>query len=108
VLGLMAKFRVAGVGDLPPGEVRPVQVGDRAVCLAHVAGEGWFAIGNSCTHEDVELSDGDLDGAEIECPAHGSRFDVRSGAVRGLPATVPATAYSVVLEGDDVYVVLDS
>jgi len=102
----VAKVRVAGISEVRPGEVVRVEVDGIALCLAHVIGEGIFAIGDRCTHEDIELSEGDLDGGEIECPAHGSRFDVRTGAVCGLPATVPATTYPVEVDGDDVCVVV--
>ena len=100
----MTRYRIGGVGDLAPGEIARVEVGDLALCLAHVPGEGLFAVQDRCTHEDADLSDGDLDGVELECPAHGSRFDVRTGAVRGLPANVPAVTYRVEVNGDDVYV----
>lgn len=100
----MGLTRVAGLGDLAEGDVTRVLVGGRALCLARVEGGGWFALDDRCTHEEIELSGGDLDGFEIECPAHGSRFDVRDGSVRGLPATVPTTTYPVQLDGGDVLV----
>jgi 3-phenylpropionate/trans-cinnamate dioxygenase ferredoxin subunit len=102
----LARVRVAGSSDVAPGDISRVEVDGLAVCLAHVVGEGIFAVADRCTHEDIELSGGDLEGAEIECPAHGSRFDVRTGAVRGLPASVPADTYRVEVEGDDVFVVI--
>lgn len=104
----MARYRVAAVGDLGPGEVTRVRIGSTALCLAHVAGRGFFAIDDRCTHEDTELSDGDLDGVEVECPLHGSRFDVTTGAVCGLPADVPTTTYVVEVAGEDVFVLLES
>jgi len=100
----MTKHRVAGVDDLKPGELKRVEIGDVALCLAHVEGGGFCAVADVCTHEEVELSDGYLDGDEVECPMHGSRFNVATGAVRGLPANKPVRAYAVEVDGDDLLV----
>ena len=100
----MAKHRVAGVDDLKPGELKRVEIGDVALCLASVEGGGVCALADVCSHEEVELSDGWLDGDEVECPMHGSRFNVRTGAVRGLPANQPVRAYTVEVDGDDLIV----
>jgi 3-phenylpropionate/trans-cinnamate dioxygenase ferredoxin subunit len=83
-----------------------VEVDGKALCLAHVEGRGFFAVDDRCTHEDTELSGGDLDGVEIECPLHGSRFDVTTGEVRGLPADVPTNVYRVDIDGDEIFVEL--
>ena len=100
----MAKHRVARVGDIPPGELKRVEIGAVALCLAHVKDGRFCAVADVCTHEDVELSDGYLDGDEIECPMHGSRFHVETGAVRGLPANRPVQAYIIEVDGDDLIV----
>jgi nitrite reductase/ring-hydroxylating ferredoxin subunit len=94
----LKRHRIAALDDLAPGQVMRVEVEGRALCLAHVRGLGFFAVDDRCTHEDTELSDGELDGVEIECPLHGSRFDVTTGEVRGLPATVPTNVYPVVVD----------
>jgi len=100
----MAKHRVAGVDEIKPGELKRVEIGDIALCLAHVEGGGFCAVVDVCTHEEVELSDGYLDGDEIECPMHGSRFNVCTGAVRGLPANKPVETYPVEVAGADLFV----
>ena len=102
----MAKHRVAGVDDIKPGELKRVEVAGRALCLAHLEGGRFCALADVCSHEEVELSDGWLDGDEIECPMHGSRFHAATGAVRGLPATKPVQAYAVEVDGDDLIVEL--
>ena len=101
----MAKHRVAGV-DIKPGELKRVEIGGLALCLAHVEGGGICAISDLCTHEEVELSDGYLDGDEVECPMHGSRFNVCTGAVRGLPANKPVQTYPVEVDGFDLVIEL--
>jgi 3-phenylpropionate/trans-cinnamate dioxygenase ferredoxin subunit len=65
-----------------------------------------FAINNTCSHEEVELSDGSLDGEDVECPAHGSRFNLRTGAVRGEPARTPVASYPVRIDSDSIVVEL--
>jgi len=103
-MGFMAKHRVAAVNDIKPGELKRVEIGDVALCLAHVEDGRFCALADVCSHEEVELSDGWLDGDEIECPMHGSRFNVATGAVRGLPANKPVQAYAVEVDGDDLVV----
>jgi len=94
---------VAHVFDVKPGQVARVMVGKDPVCLGNVEGE-FLAIHDICSHEYVELHEGWLEGDEVECPQHGSKFSMRTGAVRGLPATKPVPAYRVKVDGDDIYV----
>ncbi len=63
-----------------------------------------FAINDVCSHEEVPLSEGEVDDHTIECWLHGSRFDLRTGKPTGLPATKPVPVYPVTIEGDDVLV----
>lgn len=89
---------------LAPGSLTRVEAGGTDLCLARTADGGLHCIGDVCTHEEYSLSEGELLGFDVECPAHGSRFDVRTGRVDGLPAVVPARVFAVSLEGEDVYV----
>ncbi len=63
-----------------------------------------FAISDECSHAAIPLSEGDVEGCEIECWLHGSRFDLRTGKPSGPPATEPVPTYAVKVEGDDVLV----
>lgn len=78
-------------------------VADKDITVARVQG-AFFAFDDTCTHALVSLADGTLEGFEVECCAHGARFDVRTGAVRCLPATENLNTYPVKREGDDLYV----
>ncbi len=89
--------------DVKPGRVKQVHVDDEPVCLANVDGE-FLAVSDVCSHEYVLLHDGWLEEEDIECPAHGSKFNLRTGAVDNLPATQPIAVYEVKLEGADVFV----
>src|SRR5207237_7910576 len=97
---------VARASDIPPERVAVFEVGDHEVAVCNVGGE-FYAIDDLCTHDGGSLDQGELEGDEIECPRHGARFDVRTGAVRQLPAYLPVDTHEVRLEGDTVQVALE-
>ena len=103
-----AEVRVAGVDDLAPGDVRLVEVAGHRVCLARTDDGAFFAIDDTCSHEEESLSEGWLDGSCIECPAHNSIFDLKTGEPTTLPATEPVPTYPVRLDGDDVLLTVPS
>jgi 3-phenylpropionate/trans-cinnamate dioxygenase ferredoxin subunit len=102
----LARHVVAKLDELEVDTMRKVLVDGEEICLAHAEDGSFYAIGDVCTHEEYSLSDGELWGLEVECPAHGSRFSLLTGSVTGLPAVVPARTYQVSVEGEDVYVEL--
>jgi 3-phenylpropionate/trans-cinnamate dioxygenase ferredoxin subunit len=63
-----------------------------------------YAIDDICSHEEARLSDGEVEGEEVLCPKHGSRFNIKSGAVMGLPAVKPVRSYPVKVENGGVYI----
>lgn len=80
--------------ELPPGERLFLEVAGNSIVLFNIAGK-YFAIGDTCTHDDGPLGDGQLDGYQIICPRHGARFDVRNGKALTLPAVAAAPSYPV-------------
>jgi 3-phenylpropionate/trans-cinnamate dioxygenase ferredoxin component len=96
---------VARLDDIPDGGMIQIAFRGEPVGLYRV-GENVYAIHDICTHEQAYLTDGEFepDELEVECPLHGSRFNVESGAVRILPATRPVASYEVKVEGDSVLV----
>lgn len=98
--------KIAKVGDVPAGEARVFQVGNKRIALCHVDGE-FYAIDDVCTHDGGPLGEGFLEDHEIECPRHGARFDVRTGKALTLPAVFPVQTYAVKREGDDIYIALE-
>ena len=94
---------VARLGDIPMGGVKVVRVEDQPVALFHLEG-GYFATEDVCTHDGGPLAEGRLDGEVIECPRHGARFNVRTGAALCLPAVAPVATYDVRIEGDEIQV----
>lgn len=94
---------VAKVGELNPGEMMYVEVGDEPVCLINLDGE-FFALNDVCTHQDASLSDGEIVGDEVECPLHGGAFEIRTGQPAAFPVVVPVETYRVRVVGDEVQV----
>jgi 3-phenylpropionate/trans-cinnamate dioxygenase ferredoxin subunit len=91
------------VDEVPEGGALRVVLDGTPISVVRTEGE-WFAISDVCSHADVSLSEGDVDGCTLECWLHGSRFDLRTGAPSGPPATVPVPVYPVSVEGDTVFV----
>ena len=105
---LMAKamsdfVRVASASDIPEGKMKRVIVGNQQVLVANVKAK-FYAIGNVCTHVGGPLDKGILEGHEVECPLHGSRFDVTNGQVKRGPAARPEPIYDVKVEGGSILV----
>jgi 3-phenylpropionate/trans-cinnamate dioxygenase ferredoxin subunit len=89
--------------SLKPGQMKRFIVNDKAVLLANVNGEV-FAIADLCSHEDAILSNGALKDGCVECPLHGSRFDLKTGQPREEPATEPVDTYAVEIREDTIYI----
>jgi nitrite reductase/ring-hydroxylating ferredoxin subunit len=102
----MARHLVVSTADMEPGSLRKVEVAGEVLCLARTEKGDFFAVPDRCTHEDYPLSEGSIWDECVECPMHGSLFDLRTGEVSGLPAFVPTKSFPVALEGEDVYVEL--
>ena len=96
---------VASLEEIPDGGMKQVVVRGEPVGLYRV-GEDVYAVHDICTHEQAYLSEGEFepDDLEVECPLHGSHFNVQTGEVRILPATRPVMTYQVKVEGGRVMV----
>ena len=96
--------RVAAVGDILPGGRLLVEVEGIRIAIFNVDGE-YLAIEDVCTHDGGPLVEGELlEGCQVECPRHGARFDIRSGAALSMPAFEPTPTYAVQVAGEDIYV----
>jgi 3-phenylpropionate/trans-cinnamate dioxygenase ferredoxin component len=97
--------RVCARDELAPGSARCFDVAGQRVAVVRI-GDDFYAIGDTCSHADFSLSEGDVweDEREIECPAHGSTFSLETGEPQTLPATKPVPVYDVRVDGDDVIV----
>ena len=99
----MTFTRACAVLDVASGSAFAVSVDGVDVAVVH-EGDDWFAIADECSHAAIPLSEGDVEGCEIECWLHGSRFDLRSGKPLGLPAIDPVPVYPCKVDADVVYV----
>jgi len=98
--------RVCSVGDVPAGEARRFSVDGKLVAVVNLGEDGFRAVDAVCSHEHSYLDEGevDVDEATIECPKHGSTFDLRSGKAIVLPAIAPVDVYPVIVSDDDVLI----
>ncbi len=95
------------VSDFEPGTVRRVKAGDRVFAVARID-DDFYAIGDVCSHENVSLSEGELDADEctLECAKHGSLFSLETGDALTLPALKAVPVYKVDRVDDSVWVVV--
>ena len=102
----MTLVKVAAASDIPEGEARRFEVDGRLVAVANLGDEGFRAVDAICSHAQYYLDEGevDVDFETIECPKHGSTFDLNTGKPRTLPATMPVRVYPVKVENDDIMI----
>ncbi len=99
----MSTHPICAVADVAEGSAQRFVV--ESIPIAVVRSEGhWFAVSDVCSHADVSLAEGEVDGCTLECWLHGSRFDLRTGLPTGPPATIPVPTYPISVEGDTVFV----
>jgi len=96
-------IKVAETKDIQSTKMKAVEVAGENICLVNVERK-YYVIGNVCTHEGGPLAEGTLEGYEVECPWHGSKFDIRTGKVTRPPANEPESTYEVKVEGNDVLI----
>ncbi len=91
--------------DLPEGTAKRIEIDGEPIALVHTEGE-LFAVDDTCTHAEVSLAEGEIDGCTLECWLHGSRFDLRTGHPSGPPATksIKTHPVQVIGTGDDAII----
>jgi 3-phenylpropionate/trans-cinnamate dioxygenase ferredoxin subunit len=106
---MAVRVDVGAIDDFVDGEARRVEVGSEPVAVVRL-GDDLYAIGDTCSHANVSLSEGEVDRAErtLECWKHGSAFGLTDGEPCSLPATRPVPVYDVHVEGGRVYIVSGS
>lgn len=97
---------VATLSDLPEGRgVRIDALGHRVAMFR--IGDSVYAIADRCSHAEASLAEGEVFDEAVECPRHGSEFDLTTGEPASLPATRPVEVYTADVEADDVYLTLE-
>lgn len=99
----MPEYDAAATGDVPEGEAREFHLGGREIVLCNVEGE-FYALQGMCTHEELPLDGGEVDGTTLFCNWHGASFDVCTGRATGLPATEPLQTYETRVDGGRIFV----
>ena len=102
----VALVRICGVDDVPEGEVRRFELDHRPYAVVNLGDEGFRVVDAICSHAHYFLDEGDVDAdfETVECPKHGSTFDLNTGRPRPLPATQSVEVFPVKVENDDVMI----
>ena len=96
------RVELGALDTLPRDRGILVSIGENRIAVFRVADEV-FAIGDRCSHAEASLAEGEVFGTDVECPRHGSEFDLRTGEPLSLPATRPVPVYEVTIEDGNVY-----
>ena len=101
----MAKVIVGKTSDIPEGKITHITAGGKEILVANVNGS-YYATNNICTHAGAELNDGgELNGKELTCPWHGSKWDITTGDLIWFPQKLQSLgSYKITLEDDTIYV----
>jgi 3-phenylpropionate/trans-cinnamate dioxygenase ferredoxin subunit len=96
--------KVCAADDIAKGTTASADIDGLKIAVVHAEDGGFYAIWDQCSHANVPLSEGEVEGCTLECWLHGSRFDLRTGKPTGLPATVPVPVYPVEVRDGFVFV----
>jgi 3-phenylpropionate/trans-cinnamate dioxygenase ferredoxin subunit len=97
-------IRICALDELGQDEALRVEIGDVAIAIVKDSSGAVHAIGDTCTHGDISLAEGFVEGETLECWAHGSKFSLLTGKPLSLPAYEPVPVYQVTIQDGDVYV----
>lgn len=100
----MTQQRACALSELEQDQAHRVVLGGTPIAVVLDSAGVVHAIGDTCTHGDISLSDGFVEGETLECWAHGSAFSLLTGRPLNLPAYEPVPVYSVTIDGDDVLI----
>ena len=98
--------RVCAASEVPRGAVVAAEGDGTPLVVVHAEDDQFYAAYDECSHAQIPLSEGEVEGCTLECWLHGSRFDLRSGKPSGPPATEPIPVYPTEVSDGDVYVSL--
>lgn len=101
------EVRIGALADLPDGRGVRVEVGEHRIAVFRMA-DAVYAIGDRCSHAEASLAEGELWDGAVECPRHGSEFDLVTGEPNALPATSPVPVYETAVRDDAVYLTIET
>jgi len=100
----MTATRVCSVDELPADTARRVVIDGTAIAVVKDSSGAVHAIGDTCTHGDISLSEGFVEDETLECWAHGSQFSLLTGKPLSLPAYEPVPVFAVEITDGDIYI----
>lgn len=100
-------IKVAQLSEVPTDGSKLVEADGQKIALFNVGGQ-IYAIGDTCTHKGGPLSEGFVEGTEVQCPWHGAKFDLKTGQNLTPPAPGPVPSYTVEVRDGEVFVRLAS
>ena len=100
----MADVLVCKESDVEVGHAVKVTIEDVPIALVKDSEGVLHALGDTCSHGEISLSEGFVEEDTLECWAHGSKFDLKSGKPRNFPAFEPVPVYKVTVTDGDVYI----
>ncbi len=92
--------------DIPEKGIKTYEVGQRPIALAKFDGV-IYAIDNVCTHDEGDLSEGDVVNCQIQCPRHGARFSLKTGEVTRMPAVIGIKTYETKITDGYLYMSIE-
>ena len=96
--------RVCAASEVPRGAVVAAEVDGTPLVVVHAEDDQFYAAYDECSHAQIPLSEGEVEGCTLECWLHGSCFALATGEPSSPPASEPVDTYAVTIDGDDVYV----
>jgi 3-phenylpropionate/trans-cinnamate dioxygenase ferredoxin subunit len=100
----MASTKICAFDELEENQAVKVEIDGVPIVVVRDSAGDVFAIGDTCTHGDISLSEGFVEDDTVECWAHGSKFSLKSGRPLNLPAYEPVPVFTVELIDGDVYI----
>ena len=97
---------LGSVTALPEGKGVRVDHGEHRVAVFRI-GDSVYAIGDRCSHAEASLAEGEVFDLDVECPRHGSEFNLETGKPGSFPAIRPVPVYDVRVEGDEAFLVIE-
>ena len=101
-------IRICALDDLKPGKALRVVISEHPIALVRTKADEVYALDDKCSHGEISLSEGFVDGDTIECWAHGAKFSLDTGAALTLPAFEPVSVYEVIIENGEIYIEYDA
>ncbi len=97
--------KVTKTSEIAPGEIKPFTVGFDTIAICNIGGK-FYAFRDQCSHQELPLSDGEINGEVVTCAYHGAEFNVRTGEALCMPAYEPIEIFKVKVKGDEIFVMM--